>query len=71
MELILMAYFVLMLLKQLLANALDRHINQSSYCRIVLSKKKLFMETAEVSLGRPNVPSVIPNYMLFRNQKRL
>lgn len=39
-----MAYFVLVLLKQLQANALDRHINQSSYCEIALSKKKLFME---------------------------
>lgn len=70
MELILITYFVLMLLEQLQVNALERHINQSSYCEIAVSKKKQFMETAEVSLGRPNVPSVIPNHLLFRSHKR-
>ena len=70
MELILITYFVLMLLKQLQTNALGGHINKPSYCEIALSKKKAFMETAGVSLGRPNVPSVIPNHLLFRNHKR-
>lgn len=59
-----------MLLKQLQANVLGGHINKSSYCEIALSKKKLFVETAEVSLGRPNVPSVIPNHLLLRYHKR-
>lgn len=58
MELILMADFVLMLLTQLQASPLHGHLNKSHYCRAALSKKKLFMERAKVSLD-PLSPQII------------